>query len=461
MAWFGARSFQDYLLGDRRRLGDDWAVVEHLAATQPRARINWALPVLATLLAFAMMVFHWTWATASWGAGGMMFRIFVIDYTLFFFGLLSGYDMARRWRTTPEMIEELSLTPLPPAAVASALVAAPCAVWWRVLAGLALVECLLPVPHFAWVLEGAWSSGGGNSLQATTHVLLLVLSIGSALVLPWVLAWFHYESVRLAHWMFAVHAIPRVSLVGAGISNFIAMSFAVVLLSGIGSAVTGTLWMVILAVLMAIAAALQDSTAVENMFGLYSVWGLSAIAGAVAVAFIKRGVARLYVDAFTRSWLLYTWWGAAERTQPTIYPMSMRGRLPTWEAYYGMVAEQNANVPIPKRYKTAYYKSLLKAQENNERRERQFVPNATTYAPTASAAVVTPQAVLADDFLAPTRPGAPLADGAAPLATPPPLPELPPMPALPALPPLPAPPAMAQPSPVDVAAPSPAQEPQP
>lgn len=410
MAWFSARSFHDYLLGDRARLGDDWAVVDHLAATQPRARANWWLPLLATALAFVMLAFHWWWLEPNFGWVGMLYRIFVIDYTVFFFGLLSGYDMARRWRTNPEMIEELSLTPLPPAAVASALVAAPCAVWWRVLAGLALVEALLPVPHFVWLMDDAWHAGLGVRLGDIGQLPLVVMCIVAALVLPWVLAWFHYESIRLAHWMFVVHAIPRVSLVGAGISNFIAMTFAVVLLSGVGSAITGTLWLLSMILVAIFLEAMQAGS--ENMnqvIGWYSVWGLCSIAGALVVAWIKRAVARLYIDAFTRSWLLYAWWGAAERTQPTAYPATMRARLPLWEAYFGMTAEKNANVPMHKRYKTAYYKALLNAQ--SAQKTRVDAADLQTTRPLPTPAFDAAKDLMSDDFLAkPTPPLPPVPD---------------------------------------------------
>src|SRR5690606_12084681 len=109
-----------------------------------------------------------------------------------------------------------------------------------------------------------------------------------------ILAWFHFESIRLAHWMFAAHALPRVPLAKAGIANFLAMTGLVIGLSGLGSAMTGICFGLVALFLAFAMMVTASGSGSEEIYFSYSVWMLASILGALVVLWLKRIITRQY-----------------------------------------------------------------------------------------------------------------------------------------------------------------------
>lgn len=329
----------DWLIGIRRGFGDGMRVIRFAQAAHLRRPINWFLPILCVILLGLLLVFHEMTVSESSGIGGMMFRVFIFDYLFFFFGLLSGWNMARKWRENSDEVEELSLTPLSPVVVASTLCVGPVTIWLILTAAFCLLDLALPLVQMQYIL--GFSTNRPFGLTAT----LVVLSMSAVLVPP-VLAWFHFESARLAHWMFAVHALPKVSLFRAAVGNFFLMTMIVLGLSAFGSMVTG-----FVAMLLSILLEIFRGSGFES----YSVWGLGSIAGALAVIWLKRLCVKTYQSMFMHSWLKYQWWGAGESRQPKLYPPSFNASIVLWQSYYGMMEEIEADKPLRRRYWTRRY----------------------------------------------------------------------------------------------------------
>lgn len=343
----------DWLLGVRPGFGDGRQVIDVAQRAGVRRPVNWTVPVLGILfVAFLIGVLKILGSGGNSNGFWMLYRVFVIDYSVFCFGLLSGWDMARRWRSSADQIEELSLSAVPPAVVGHMMSVGGVTIWAVLIAGLAVIEALTPV------VEGAefyrLFEASENGVITVVGALMMVLAaVGTTSVL----ALFHLESVRLAHWMFAVHALPRISLVSAGISNFFFMSLMVLLLSGAGSAVTGTVAIVLALVLGAVG--VMDGISGEWAFSAYLTWSVATIPGAVTVLLIKRALVRFYERAFMDAWLQFQWWGAGEARQPKRYPLAFRQRLPIWRSYYLRQEEETAGLPAHRRVHTQRYNYLV------------------------------------------------------------------------------------------------------
>ncbi len=340
-----------WILGVRRGFGDGRRVIAVAMAADWRSSLNWFIPVLGILFGLAMLLFHEITMDPDSAGFGMMFRIFIFDYSLFLFGGLSGWNMARRWRANADQIEELSLTPLSPSVIASMMSAGALAIWLFLFVLFGFVDLFTPIIHAKWIIEMTEANDGSFFLvlPVTTYAVLM------GLLGPFILAWFHFESIRLAHWMFAVHSLPRVSLLKAGIVNFIVMTTIVGTLSLLGSMVTG----ICLIVLGLIGEMLGQSVNSFEAFSAYTVWGLAALPGALVVLFLKRALVRTYEGSFTRSWLMYQWWGAGESQQPGTYPASLYKAIPLWQAFYGMQEEEILEKPMSRRPQTRRYYALL------------------------------------------------------------------------------------------------------
>lgn len=351
-AW---RVFRDRLLGMRPSLEEFRPLIELTRAAHTRAPNNWAVPAFASLCAVGLILFNKIAFAPSDGVGAMIYRIFVLDYVLFFFGLVSGWNMARRWRGAASHVEELALTPLPPRAIAAVFTAGPVAIWLRVMVLVFFLDLLTP----AHAIQVAIDSHGG---LITLAVYLTVHVIVSAL-----LAWFHYESARLAHFMFLKHALPRVSLLRAGVINFITMDMIVLTLSALGSIVTGVFF-----ALLAFGLSLANSAEILRMGNpdLSMNWAAASIFGLLAVTGLKRQLCRSNETEFLRAWLQFQWWGAGEARQPVEYPPSYAKALRIWVIYHHMTEEEAANLPPKARYNTArYWRMLEKARRNATARQ--------------------------------------------------------------------------------------------
>jgi len=354
--WGGIRRFEDWLVGLRRGFGTGWDALRCFILVETRSKTTWIIPGLGFLAIVGWYLVLCMWSTTAIGGtyvGGALFRIFVFDYTIFFFGLVSGFNMARRWRANPAQVEELSLVPLSPAVVGGIFASGSVRIWWWFLIAFAIIETIICIPHMA-ELSNALRLQSDEFLIAFFHPAgwLTLLAI---LLCPWVLAWFHFESVRLAHWMFAAHALPRVPLVKAGLTNFIAMTGLVIGLSGLGSAITAMAVLLLgLAVAFLTLVLGQLHLGEEFYFG-YTLWMLGSIAGAAMILWLKRVLSRQYETAFIRSWLLYQWWGAGESTQPDEYPLPMRRAVPYWNLYYRMREEEDAGVALNERIHARRY----------------------------------------------------------------------------------------------------------
>jgi hypothetical protein len=204
------------------------------------------------------------------------------------------------------------------------MVAGPCAVWLRVILMFALVELLLPIPI---LLELSRLSG---EVPAAAMAGLVTFSLVVAVALPLAFAWFHYESVHLAHWIMVVHAMPKVSLLSAGISGFLMMTVIVLCLSALGSAAT-TILVGVLAAAGSVLLAAIDGPGVGAIS--YAGVALASLPALLVVAWLKRVCTQGFERRFTQAWLLYQWWGAGERQQPRVYPHEFRRRLPLWQAW--------------------------------------------------------------------------------------------------------------------------------
>lgn len=319
--------------------------------SEVRSFLAWAIPALGALFGLAMLALFKMTNSADSSILGMMARIFLFDYILFLFGGLSGYAMARRWRGNPEHVEELSLAPVSPSLIGHSLMSGQVAVWAACFALFFLVDLLTPF-GFLMSLE-LFAAQEHDPILRTAF---FVLSLTTHVLLCWVLAWFHFESVRLAHWMFAIHSLPKVSLVRAGITNFFVIALIVLVLSAIGSAITGGMafFGLIAFGLLEAVGALSGFT----LFSFYLVWGFLSIPGLIVVILFKRGLCRSYERAFVRAWLLYQWWGAGERTQPRDYPQRFRRMIPAWTVWHAAVEEDVAEVPLHRRRALQRYQRM-------------------------------------------------------------------------------------------------------
>lgn len=331
-----------WLLGVRAGFGDAARAILVARDAERRRPINWVLPGLALLYCLALTLFHRMSFESGSGGYSMMFRVFVFDYTLFLFAGLSGYNMARKWRSNADQVEELSLTPLPPASIGAIMGAGSCALWLR------LYVTLMVVDYFTAYLDAQFAADalGDRGAGGIGYAILALVSIAFA---PPALAWFHFEAARLAHWMFASHALPRISLLRAGLWNFVAMTMLVFLLSALGSAATGMALGFVAVAGMVLGG---GGSGAESMMSSHTGWSLAAIPGLLMVAALKRALCTTYERRFQATWLLYQWWGAGESRQPSVYPPGFQKALPYWSLHYAAQEEEAADVPEKRRSAT-------------------------------------------------------------------------------------------------------------
>jgi hypothetical protein len=297
-----------YLLGLRKGFGEGRDAIHTAQLADTRGKSNWVIPGLGAGLLLILLIFTDVQGARSPHGGMMMFRVFVFDYLIFLMGALSGWNMARRWRANAAQVEELSLSPLAPKVIGHVMASGPIRVWLLIMCMFAVVDLFTPSILLGELYEIMDSGAEGATLL---FQVMYLLSIG--LILPIVMAWFHFESIRLGHWMFAIHAMPKISLGRASVLNFIIIGLFVVMFSALGSAITGPL-----AVLMGFLREATANAMTGNLsyLGYYGTWAFGTIPGALAVIFCKRALIRTYESSFAKNWLFYQWHGAGESQQP-------------------------------------------------------------------------------------------------------------------------------------------------
>ena len=339
------RRLEARLIGIRRGFGEERRVIDVARDAELRCGSNWVLPGLCAGVFILLLAWHKWILSPNGGTAAMIGRIFLFDYLIFMLGGLSGWNMARRWRGSANTVEELSLTSLNPGVVGHVFMAGSLGIWLRLLLIVLLFDAVTPV---IYITELA----GFSSVTAIGLMPLFIL-------VSVVLTWFHYESIHLAHWMFAIHALPRISLWKAAITNFALMMVIVGLLSAAGSMLTGFLSMFFAVFLGAVSAGQQSP---DFWIASYTAWAIGCVPGAILVAWLKRLLCRSYENRFLRGWLLFQWWGAGESRQPGNYPLFYHLHLSLWVAYFGMLEEGNADLPGHRRRFTRRYQQIVSVE---------------------------------------------------------------------------------------------------
>lgn len=312
-----------------------------------RTRGNWLVPGLA-IVAAALGLFAFRFSSQGLGDGfGTVFgRIFIFDYMIFVLSWVSGWNMSYRWRKNSDLIEEVALTDMRPRHLFFAQAGGVLAVWFYFLIVFAVFE----------FITIAFVYSVGNQMQAPVRDLFGVLSsicvsvIVALLFLPPIvmLAWSHFESVALAHRMFALGALPRIPLGPLAATNFVSIALHVVFLSVLGCMVTGVIYLplVILKNLARNVLSMLNNSMLEEL-----TWSYAAMVGLLSVILAKRKLARMYQDGFDGKWIAFQWWGAAELDHPAAYPQNFIRAARVWAMYH--LAQEAEETP-----------SLTKAEQN-------------------------------------------------------------------------------------------------
>lgn len=310
------KSLFDFLFGIRTGFGESGTTIHIAYAAATRARRNWILPGLLGLMTLV--------ATLLLGIKGiempyLISRIILIDYLIFFFGWVCGWSAASRWRNDREFLEELVITNQRPAIIGNLLFAGYLSVWFRILVLMAVVEII-------WCSFTTALNLNLLSRPAMDWLYVIVLGFLPMVVTISLLAWFHLETLRISYWMFAIPSLSQVNLRTRALVNLIITGFYVGILTGIGSAVTGVFSVsgILLFELMGQTGpkAPLDRPTVEFFIG--------SIPGILIVIFCKRFIVTLYETAFWRIYMLYCWYGAAEKVHPPAYPVSLQQHVQPW-----------------------------------------------------------------------------------------------------------------------------------
>lgn len=339
------RRIPAYVLGLRKGFGPAGQAVRLAQAAGMRRRFNWALPGGLVIILAIIIAWHATWATNAGGIGLWMFRIIVIDYLVFVFGWVCAWSAVWKWRRNQFLLEDLVVTNLRPSVVGNLLFAGGIAIWATLLFILFLVDIF-----FLVLLPERF--GAMSLLHWDVAISIILLS-----PVYLFLAWFHLETIRIAYWMFAVAALPRVSLKGKAVANFFLIPIYVLTLTAVGSMITAPAAVLLAFGQMLIAEMSGAITIRQDPFGSDVAWGLGAIPGLLLVLLLKRLISYQYEISFWRSYLLYCWYGAGERHHPHVYPTHMYQFLPQWIAFlrneeHALAKEQAAeeaarNAPPP------------------------------------------------------------------------------------------------------------------
>jgi len=293
-----------------------------------RTRGNWLIPALA-IIAASLLLFAFRFAASNGGDGfGTAFgRIFIFDYMIFVLSWVSGWNMSYRWRKNPDLIEEVALTDMRPRHLFLAQAGGILAVWFYFLIVFAVFE--LVTIAFVYVQSAVYPTRNLSEMMGDIAVGLLVALVFLPPVV--MLAWFHFESVVLAHRMFALGALPRIPLGPLAATNFVSISLHVIFLSVVGCMITGGIF-----VFIGVAAvALDRFLRIFNDEMMLEVgWMYAALAGLLAVIFAKKRIGQIYQHGFDGKWIAFQWWGAAELDHPAVYPVEFLRASRVWGLYH-------------------------------------------------------------------------------------------------------------------------------
>jgi len=306
------RWFSERINGIRPGFGEEAIAVQVAVAASQRRFANWIFPLLITLLLIAFNAIY-TLIPVAGGTPILIGRVILFDYLIFFFGWLSGWNAASKWRRDQEVLSELTTTPLSPAVAGNILFAGSLGIWWKCFLILFLTDLGLHL----WTL--------GLNARFEHGLIIGVVSFPIWAITLLILAWFHLETMRLAHWMFAITALPGLNLIQRAVLMLLQVFGFVTALTALGSAITGAFFIV-----FALLGALLNEMVPASLLGFRlsylmevnpnPLWHLSSLAGLIAVALIKDSLARSYEKTFWGRYLMFIWWGAAERNHPAQYP---------------------------------------------------------------------------------------------------------------------------------------------
>lgn len=310
--------------GLRPSFGEQVAAIDAAIAASSRRAINWLFPGVITLLVAGATILLALGFKTEFPV--LIWRVILIDYLIFFLGWLAGWNAANRWRSNQDFLCELTMTNLSPAVIGNLLFAGQLGVWWKCFLFLAVVDVLTLV-MLVWAHFPSEFVAGYIALSIPFWIPTMLL-----------VAWFHLETMRLAHWMFAITALPGLSLPQRAVVMLMQVGLFVTGLTILGSMITGVLWMMTVGVMAVGLSGLGiqrvgTSSMMEFVVGTTSpAWYLSALLGLLTVGSIKLWISRSYERAFWERLLMFTWWGAAERNHPADYPAIYRTRAKQYSA---------------------------------------------------------------------------------------------------------------------------------
>ena len=313
------------VMGTRSGFGEGNQAIRLASAAALRRKANWFLPGGMGLLLLIVVIAANLYSNENpggWqGIGFFFMRVVVVDYLVFFFGWICGWNAAARWRREQSFIEEMVMTNLRPGVVGNLLFAGGLSVWSRVLAIVMIADVVL------LLVTPMRLAPGPLQADLAFQLFSLVMSIPVFVAM----VWFHLETLRIAYWMFAIAALPKLNLLNRAIFNFFVIPLYVFLLTAIGSMVTGILGLIFSGLAMVVAGGSKGG--VHDPFSSHVGWALGTLPSLLLIALIKRVIASQYELSFWRSYLLYVWYGAGEKVHPLIYPLHMFQQLATWVGF--------------------------------------------------------------------------------------------------------------------------------
>ena len=272
-------------IGIRAGLGSERELSRFQIRRHLRRPQNWLLPGVlgVTMMVGNFYLLAWTGEFL----GYMTARILIMDYVVFAIGGLGALVAALRWRSDEILLQDLILTGVRPASIAHMMLAGPLSLWAAVLLMVAVAECLMV----------CLSLLKSNPLYPPFVMLIILLSLFPVNL-------FHLRSLGLVHSIFLIVSLRQVPLRQHAIRNLFLMVGIVTFLTIAGIAIT---------------IFLPSSGSIY-----YSLW----ITGIGKVFICHR-----YQDRFTRAFLCFVWYGAAEKVHPTVYPRHFSAPLARWMKY--------------------------------------------------------------------------------------------------------------------------------
>lgn len=147
---------------------------------------------------------------------------------VFLAGLFTGASAAWRWRLRSNMVEQIVLTPQRTSGVAQILFAGNLTVLATTFLAIGGTETLFKA-FFPWTSPDLVSAAAISAPGPRIIPEGILSSFFFWPILYLALARFHFESMRLCHWIFAPVALPGPRLFGILVATFIGMALSIVL----------------------------------------------------------------------------------------------------------------------------------------------------------------------------------------------------------------------------------------